>query len=215
MIIRKHYSNLKLGLLITATLIILGTGCAKDKNGSKPCRGGRYSFTATSEFSSQKEVYNVGDTIFLNSSFPKSLINLISNQTVDYSNSITITGNLAIGLLDSTNNLILDALSKFKIVNFNGITNPIPNSPNGGLNIFYEEEANYNFKIGLVCLAKGIYRFGLTNLGSQGLVGKDCTNAGFNMTVTNNNKNLLLFQFAIGYYPDALAQKTIYCFRVQ
>ena len=62
---------------------------------------------------------------------------------------------------------------------------------------------------------KGLFYIGVTNLGSQGLVGKDCTNAGFSMTVTNTNKNINLFQYALNYTPDAMLQKSIYCFRVR
>ena len=69
---------LTLGWLITATLITLASSCGKDKNSSKPCRGGRYSFSATSEFTPQKEVYNLGDTIFLNSIIPKTLYDFVS-----------------------------------------------------------------------------------------------------------------------------------------
>ena len=160
-------------------------------------------------------MYNVGDTIFLNSTISKTLYDNVSLQNVDYSNSLGIGGNLAIGLLDSTTETILYALPKFKIINFLGSTTPILNAVDGGLNILYKENLSYDFKLALVCLNKGLYRFGITDLGSQGLVGKDCTNAGFGMQVTNTNKHINLFQFANGYTPDAQAIKTIYCFRVQ
>ncbi len=204
---------LQMMLLITATSFLFGAKCNKD--GSKACRNAPYSFNVTSEFTPQREVYNIGDTIFFSSTFQKVLQNSITNQQVDYSNSLGIGGNLAIGLLDSSNRTISFALSKFKVVNIFGSSSPISNAPDGGLNILYKEDVNYSFKLGLVCLNKGIYRFGLTDLSSQGIAGKDCTNAGFSMTVTNTNKNLGLFERAIGYYPDALAIKTIYCFRVQ
>lgn len=204
---------IKAMLLIKATLLISAFSC--NKNGSKPCTMVTpFSFNVTSEFFPQRETYNIGDTIFLHSSFPKSLLNQISNQQVDYGNSLGISGNLAIGLLDSNSRTILYALPKFKVINISGTTSPIPNATEGGLNIFYKEDSIYNFKLGIICLNKGVYRIGLTDLSSQGISGKDCTNAGFNMTVTNANKNLNLFQNAIGYYPDALAIKTIYCFRV-
>jgi hypothetical protein len=60
-----------------------------------------------------------------------------------------------------------------------------------------------------------LFYTGVTNLGSNGIRGQDCTNAGFGMTVINSNKNLHLFQNAMGYAPDALLSKNIYCFRVQ
>ncbi len=69
--------------------------------------------------------------------------------------------------------------------------------------------------MGIRLLSKGLFYIGVTDLVSSGLVGKNCTNAGFNMTVTNSNKNLNLFQYALGYVPDALLQKSIFCYRVQ
>ena len=98
---RKLYCNVTLGLLITATLFILGSGCGKDNDGSKPCREGRYSFVATSEFSPQQEIYNVGDTIFLNSTISKILYDNVSLQNVDYSNSLGIGGNLNTAKMDT------------------------------------------------------------------------------------------------------------------
>lgn len=186
-----------------------------NKDGSKPCRNAAYSFSVSGEYTPQKEIYNVGDTIFLNSSFPTTLTNAISNQQVDYSNSLGVEGSLAIGLLDTSTRTIEFALTNFKILNISGSSTPIPNQVNGGLNILYKEDINYNIKLGIVCLKKGIYRFGLTDLGSQGIRGKDCTNAGFNITVTNTSKNLHLFQYAIGYSIDIMSEKYIYCFRVQ
>lgn len=74
MINKKSIQFLILGLLITAALITLASSCGKDKNSSKPCRGGRYSFEATSEISPQREVYNVGDTIFFKLYYSKEII---------------------------------------------------------------------------------------------------------------------------------------------
>ena len=72
---------LKLVLLITASPLFFGSSCNKD--GSRPCTMVTpYSFNVTSEFSQQKEIYNVGDTIFLKSSIPKLLVNVITNQQV-------------------------------------------------------------------------------------------------------------------------------------
>ena len=89
---------LKLVLLITATPIMYGNSC--NKNGSKPCTMVTpYIFSVTSEFSPQKEIYNIGDTIFLTSTFPTNLTNLISNQQADYSNSVGIGGDIGFVLL--------------------------------------------------------------------------------------------------------------------
>ncbi len=206
-----------IGLLITATLFILGSGCGKNNpNEPKQCQSADYSFSVTSEFSPQREIYNVGDTIFLNSLIPKSLINLISNQLVDYSNSVGIGGNFNTAKMDTISQLGVEGLNNFEIINYIGTTSPKSISPNSGVNIFYtENQSGYNFKLGIKLKFKGLFYIGVTNLASKGIIGKDCTNAGFSMTVTNTNKNLNLFQYALGYAPDALLQKSIYCFRVQ
>ncbi len=202
-------------LLITATQFLFSGTCKKE--GSKPCAMATpYSFNVTSEFLPQKEIYNVGDSIFLRSSFPKQLINLISNQQVDYSNSLGVGGNCNFGVLDTVNKSISEGLNKFNVFAITGSNSPINSSSNLGLNVqFKETPTGYELIIGILLISKGIFSVVLTDLGSQGLRGKDCTNAGFNMTVTNSNKNLNLFQYALGYAPDAMLTKNMYCFRVQ
>lgn len=199
-----------------AILFLSGSSC--NKNGSKPCRNETYSFEVTSMFSLQKEIYNIGDTIYLTSTFPKKITDLISNQQVDYSNSLGVSGSISTSILDTVNKQVQYALDKFIIVDITGNSSQPQNQNilNAGKNVFYFESSNtYELKIGFILRQKGVYMIGVDNLGSQGLRGKNCTNAGFNMTVTNTNKNLHLFQNALGYSPDALLAKSIYCFRVQ
>mgnify|MGYP000202679799 CR=1 FL=1 len=109
--------------LITAILFTLASSCGKD-NGSKPCRGGRYSFVATSEFSPQRERYNVGDTIFLNSTISKTLYDNVSLQNVDYSNSLGIGGNFSAVIMDTISQQVLGGLNNFEILNIIGSTSP-------------------------------------------------------------------------------------------
>ena len=206
---------LKIGLLITATQLLLSGSCNRD--GSKPCTLlTPYSFSVTSEFSPQKEVYNLGDTIYLTSTFPKNLTNSITSQQVDYNNSLGISGNFNTISLDTVKHTINEGLNNFFIFSIKGSNSPIANSPNLGVNILYiENTSSYEIKLGLKILKKGIFYIGITDLSSQGIKGQDCTNAGFSMTVTNTNKNLNLFQYALGYPADAMLAKNIYCFRVQ
>ena len=215
-----HYSmrtiiSIRGVLLITVMPFFIAAKCNKDQ--TRPCFGGTvYSFAVTAEFTLQREVYNLGDTVFLASSFPKTLIDDISNQSINYSNSLAIAGNIRGIYMDTITRSISYNLSAFELVNFIGTYTFISNSQNEGLNMFYKENNNnYEIKIGFKCLKKGLYYLGITDLASKGIIGKDCTNAGFNMTVSNSNKNINLFQYALGYTPDALLQKSIYCFRVQ
>ncbi len=207
-------NTLKKVLLITAIPLLFAASCNKDK--TMPCVNTAYSFAVTAEITPQRMVYNVGDTIFLTSSFSKTLMDLVGNYNFDYSNSVGISGNLNALKMDTINHVAVEGLNNFEVLNFIGSTTPISNSPNLGVNIFFVEQPSiYNAKFGLKLKSKGIFYIGVTNLASKGIQGKNCTNAGFDMTVTNSNKNFNLFQYALGYTPDALLQKTIYCFRVQ
>lgn len=186
-----------------------------NKKDTTPCMRSVYSFAVTAEWSPQREVYNIGDTIFINSSFSKILLNNITNQNVDYSNSTGISGNITFGWMDSVSHLVNNSFSHFEAIPIIGSVTPISANPEKGVNANYTESALYNLKVGIKLKQKGLYVIGVTDLACKGLTGQDCTNAGFNMTVTNSNKNLNLFQYALGYAPDALLQKSIYCFRVQ
>jgi hypothetical protein len=202
-------------LLITATQIIISSGCKREGN-TRPCPSTTpYSFNVTSEFSPQPENYNVGDTIFLNSSFAKSLINNVTNQMADYSNSAGISGSLTFSILDTATRNIYGSFSSFSQVTFQGNYSQFTSTPNDRVGIYYSESSVYNFRVGIICKEKGIFQLAVTNLGSKGIKNKNCTNAGFNMVVSNSNKNINLFQYALGYSPDALLLKNIYCFRVR
>jgi hypothetical protein len=208
-------NSFKMVLLITLTPILFSSTCNKD--GSKPCSMiTPYSFNVTSEFSPQKEIYNIGDTIFLTSTFPKILTNLISSQQVNYSNSLGIGGSLTFGLLDTILKAGLDSYSKFKVITSIGSFSQITNTPNKGIVTNYlETSTEYKISLAIKLLEKGLFVIGISNLNSNGIRGKDCTNAGFNMTVSNPNKNLNLYQYALGYPADNMLAKNIYCFRVQ
>ncbi len=211
----KSIQILKIGLLITATQFLFANSCKKE-GGTKPCINSNYEFNVTSDFSPQKEIYNIGDTIYFTSTFPRQLINVLSQQQVDYSNSVGIKGSINFLILDTTQQILSKANSKFEAISSIGIFLPSATIiEQDKLGIYIVESLNYQFKIGIKLREKGLYCIGALNLGSNGLNGQNCTNATFDMTVTNSNKNINLFQYALGYLPDALLQKSIYCFRVQ
>lgn len=207
-------NSLKKVLPLLAVPFLINAKCNKDN--SNPCRSVRYSFAVTSNFSPQKEIYNIGDTIYLNSSFPKKLLDAISNQEINYSNSLGVGGNLNFIIMDSISRTINYSTSSFAINSTKGQFSFDNNSSTLKVNITYLEDIdNYEFKASIKLLSKGLFYFVMTDLSSQGIRGQNCTNAGFGMTVTNSNKNLHLFQNALGYAADAMLVKNIYCFRVQ
>jgi hypothetical protein len=209
-------NHLKSGLLITATLIITAFSCNKDK-ATNPCVVNAYSFAVTSEWIQQREVYSIGDTIFLNSTFQKNLLDLVGNYNVDYSNAKSIGGNVTFYELDSVQHRVLGAVSKFVFSQITGSNESNSQLPNEIKNIFYHESSSaYTYKIGVIPKSKGLFAFFISNLNSQGILGKNCTNASFVNALSNTNKNINLFQYAMNRPPASQFEiDRIYCFRVQ
>ena len=207
--------NLRGALLITVMPFFIAASC--NKNDTRPCNNGAYSFAVTAEFAPQREIYNVGDTIFLTSSFPKNLTDQIGNFNVDYSNSVGIGGDIAIYYLDTISRQPLPARDSFTFISVIGNFSERAFNKNSGINFYFSELATlYQFRGAVICKKKGIYGIGVDNLNSKGLRGKNCTNAGFNMTITNTDKHLYLHQYALGVNPnDPFLQQHGYDFRVQ
>lgn len=201
-------------LLITAAHLILSAGC--NKNGTTPCRNDAYSFAVTSYWEPQKNSYTVGDTIYLYSSFPKSLTNLINNTLVDYSNAVAIGGGIGMGYLDTISRNAMPARNKFDFFAITGTIGESIVAPDQGPAFTYAENSTiYSFRCGIVCKQKGIFMFNVSDLKSPGLMGKNCTNAGFGMTVTNSDKHFSLYQYALGIAPESGTIQNGYCFRVE
>jgi hypothetical protein len=210
-------NNFFLNLACVATIFLFtGTTCNKDYP-ADPCANTGYSFAVTSEWSPQREVYRIGDTIVINASFSKSLTDLRSNMSVNYLNANSIGGSLFIYELDSVQHILLGAIPKFNFVQIIGITSAYPNNINIIKSTAYTETANsYNFKLGVVAKSKGLYAIYLGDLRSSGIVGKDCSSAFFANTLTNTNKNLNLYQSAMNTLPTLQYEiDRFYCFRVQ
>jgi len=205
----------KIGLLITTTQLLLSSGCNKN---STSCMSSAttYNFNISSEWFPQAERYSVGDTIFLNSSFQKMLTDQINPAIiVDYSNSTGVGGNIFMYELDSINHQILAKASEFETIPFVGSVQPISANPEKGKDFYFDEQQMYLFKVGFKLKKKGIYLLYVSNCGSAGLRGKNCTKAGFAMSVTNSDKHYSLYQYALQQQPDEIQRKVMYCFRVQ
>ncbi len=217
--IEKSINTLKIMLLCAATQLLFAASCKKS-NTTKPCSSyTAYSFKANAEFLNEKEIYNINDTITLISILPKILIDYSTpnTQQIEYSNAINLGGTFGIVLLDSINHVFVPAVDSFSIiVNTGSITTVI--NPNQNISLLFQEKnLNYQLSVKIIAKKKGNYQIGLTDLGSTGIRGKDCTNAGFDTKIINANKHLhILTNAAIpGVSLDQYRVDHIYCFRVQ
>ena len=207
---------IKTGLLIIVTQFLLSSGCNKNKS-SCLSASVAYSFNVTAEWKPQSEIYNIGDTMFIESTFPKKLTDQINtSMVVDYSNSLGIGGNLGIYELDTVQHQVKGAVSSFELSPVIGSISEGNIVPMEVKNISYKESNNsYSFKLRLISKTKGIFVIYTSDLLSMGLRGENCTKAGFTMTVTNGEKHENLWQYALQQVPDEGQKKGMYCFRVQ
>lgn len=194
--------------------IVMAAQCNK---GSTPCVFGGYSFKVTSEFIPQAQSYSIGDTIFLYSTFTKTLQDLINTSlNIDYSNSTGIGGDIGIVSIDTVNSTSKPARDSFQFIDLKGRFIERNFSADAGINLYYiETNSSYLFHGAVVCKKKGLYALSVGNLMSRGIRGKNCTNAGFSMTVTNSEKNLLWYENALNISLSQYSIDRMYCFRVE
>ena len=205
----------KLGLLILASQVLFSTGCNKDK--PRVCSEG-YSFRITSEWLPQKQTYNVGDTLYLTSSFPATLTDQVNtSMTIDYRNSVGIGGSYIFYELDSVYRKVNGAVSKFNFLVVDGsISNGIIVPDEQKVISYNELNGMYSFTLKVIPKVRGLFAFSISDLPSRGIRGKSCTNANFYNTLVNINKNIQLFEKAMGRPPASQFETDkIYCFRVE
>ena len=172
-------------------ITIINCGCPK------ACIEANYSFAVNAQITPDTDSVQVGDTIFLTSTFSTKLKDLISNDSIDYSNSTNIGSNLAFIKLNKGTDTIQEAVADFMFASIIGKIyndNSIP-SPKRVQQLIYQEENNiYKLKIGIIPTQSGIYYLGVTNGLSVGRKNShSCEKAGFSITLNNTNQHLNYF----------------------
>jgi hypothetical protein len=207
---------LKIGLFVITAQLLLSGNCKKENTGCFSANS-TYNFAITSEWDPQNAVYSIGDTLALNSNFPKTLADQINPSLfIDYSGSVGIGGNLIILKIDTVVHTLLDAVSSFNYFTTSGQLRNSETKPFRIKDIYHAElSTKYDLKTGIIAKERGIFLLYVTDFFSNGIAGKKCTKADFGMTVTNTNKHYELYQYAMQQEPDNLQKKTMYCFRVQ
>ena len=210
-VITMVYKILISKLVLIYILLVL-TAC--NKNGPKPCKDARYIFTVNTTWLTSDSVYQIGDTLFAQSSFPSILKNIDGNL-VNYTNSVGIGSNIFFLELDSVSKQAINGINSFSFFEKQGTAFAGTTGSKNFINTNYILiQDSFMLKIGFIAKRKGLFALGLSDLGSQGLSGQNCTNASFINTVTNVNRHLNYFEFAIGTAPRLYENERYFCFRV-
>jgi hypothetical protein len=206
----------KLIFKIRLVLILISFCFAKcNKDSSRPCLNSAYFFTATSEWTPQNRFYNVGDTLVIHSFLKKSLLNTSNGSFINYSDAVNIGGDIGFGIPDSLNMQNIPAKDSFTFISIKGRFIERINNQGQGINFEYiETDSNYVFEGKIVCNKKGYFAISVDDLKSSGIRGRNCTNASFDMTVTNTLRYQQQYERIFGITLSEASLKKIYCITV-
>ena len=203
----------RLATLILLSILVINSGCPK------PCIEANLSFSVHSQIIPDNDSMHIGDTVYLESSFPTQLTEQSTGQLMDYSNSTGIGSTLAVSSLPLGDTIAQDAVFDFDYISVNGrIYNDrsIPR-PDGVQQVSYEEtNGNYTLKVGLIAKKKGNYILGIGDGLSNGRKkSKNCEKASFNITLINTDQHFYLIK---NWYPNVViggyGKMRVYYFKV-
>ena len=195
-------------------ILLINAGCPK------PCIEVNYSFVVHAQINPDIDSVNIGDTIFLSSTFPTKLNDQNTSAKVDYSGSTQIGATLGVYELISTDTLAKDAVFNFDYFSIMGWVyndRTIP-SPDGTQQLSWAEPSGrYELNVGLIPKVSGVYVLTIGNGISNGQKdGKNCSKASFNITLENTAQH---FYLLYNWNPNAQffgdGKSRVYYFKVK
>ncbi len=177
-----------------------------------------YSFAVTAHFTPDKDSIQIGDTLYLVSEFPSTMIPIGGQEPVGYTHSTGIGNSLGIVELTETSKRSADAVNSFDYINVDGLiynSKDIP-SPGRFQQLKYKEVSDkYLLKVGFIPKKKGIYLIGIgSGLSNGRKTGDKCTKASFQTTLTNKDPHLYYYEDWSGLPMDPFATNISYLFKV-
>jgi hypothetical protein len=184
---------------------------------NRECIDNSFGFVVQVNVTPNKDSLNIGDTLWLESVTPSTMVDLNSNKEIIFDHASNLGGGMRVGELLAANNMA-DAVNNFDFVISKGDASNVEREPNRSKSFKYlEEKGLYELKIGIVCRKKGIY--GLFLSAASNVYSPrygSCGRATIYLKFKNANKHIQYLQdtYYSGYViPDAVIESS-YCFRV-
>jgi hypothetical protein len=177
-----------------------------------------YNFSITASIVPSKDSINVGDTVYLISSFPSTLQDQYG-KLINYADAKNINSSMGFNDLSAIGNKDSSTIKNFFYENFEG---QIFNStsvplPWHGNQLFYEEvNDEYRLEIAFIPKASGTYCLLISDAYCAGLNhNKACKQASFAIALTNTDQHLYYYEnlFGVGVLSKHDYGRT-YCFKV-
>lgn len=200
--------------LVGVTLIFLQTGCPSPLG----CPNVVHQFAVTAQFTPQRDSVRVGDTLYLSSSFPTTLIDVRSGEQVAYSNAKDMGSSIFVKEIPANKSSLNGAVDSFSFTAikgriYNDITVPVPEGVN---QLSYQQSgANYELLVSIAPRRKGVFCLVTGNGLSNGRPNMSCDKAAFDIRLINTNQHLYYLANYLGTSTvDPYTTQRGYCFKV-
>lgn len=174
-------------------LIIIGIAsiystCKKESIG---CANTVYYFKIGAKIYPDKEIINLGDTLWIEIISPTSLRDIYTDKIVDYAGAANLGSAIGFGKFTDTN-AIADAANSFQYILKTGTS--VSNSFTFKIReyLFAQQGQNYFFKLGLIPHERGVFGFGFSNAANVYRVSDNCTKALIAIEVENTHQHYYL-----------------------
>ncbi|MEJ7693186.1 hypothetical protein [Daejeonella sp.] len=199
---------------ILACIVLLNSGCPKS------CIEANYSFSVNAQVGPDRDSINVGDTIYITSSFPAKLIDQGTGAEINYTGAKKIGSTLGVGKLITGEVVPVGAVFDFSYISIKGnvYNERSIASPDAVQQLTYQENNNtYELKVALIAKVKGTYALGIGNgLSVERNNSKNCEKAAFDISISNTSQHVYYYQtWRPGYTLTASDLKRLYCFKVK
>ncbi len=200
-------------LILILTLIVLAS-CKTCKE-QVACREVKYTFEGTFLVTPDTDSIRVGDTIFLESTVPYFLQDLITGQTVEFRGSVNVGTMVAFDKLLGNNN-IEHCADCFELKPIEGEFLPHHVLPSRNRNyVFSQSPSGYKFRLAIIAKVTGDFVFAFNDAGPSYPKDDDCMKANFQYKMKNTDQHFYIYQsHRPGYVLSNYEQNHMYCFRV-
>ena len=196
------------------TIAVLNTGCPKS------CIEANYTFEATIKIFPHDSIIHIGDTLWLNSSFPIRLNDISTGKLIDYSNATDIESTLSIAKLINGNIIPEGSVYNFNYVSeigqvYNATNIPSPQTVQQLR--FQQVDTNYQLRIGIIVKDTGVFALGIGNgLSNNRNHSKKCEKASFQFAISQTSQHVNYYQaWRPGYTLSPSDIAKLYCFKVE
>lgn len=207
--------NFQVAILL---VIAMATTFSTCKKGGFGCASTVYNFKIGAQAYPDNDSVHIGDTIWIKISSPTTLIDVTSNNNVNYSGANNLGNALSFDIF--TGGSFSDPGTAFAANDFNFFlkAGSIVNNPDIERireYLFLEESAMFKFELAVIPQSKGTFGLAISNSVNIDRKSDKCTRASFEINFENTNQHLYLYQNnRPGYVISSYEQTHLYCFKV-